>query len=223
MIGSEQVPFLPDEFTGLDAVFACPKNTELNSIFAGNFKRHILETHPSVHSLDDPPNHTLIIEANIKSSIGRKNGPKLHHIGGALRHRILTTCGDEKVLTGIKKLVDLALCLYVGAHVLCIIDNVNLASKVPCGNGTLCRVIGLKLKDNAQSCRWKNYYNKKVNTAIASDVEWIKLEHYPKSKEIRSLEDKIKDVKQKKQQQRIPKRILQNLNRKLFKLEEYLR
>ena len=51
--------------------------------------------------------------------------------------------------------VDPALCLYVGAHVLYIIDNVNLVSKAPRGNGKLCHVIGIKLKDNAQSCRWK--------------------------------------------------------------------
>jgi hypothetical protein len=37
-----------------------------------------------------------------------------------------------------------------------------------------------------------------VNTAIASDVEWIKLQHYPKSEEISTLEDEIKDMKQKK-------------------------
>ena len=67
-----------------------------------------------------------------------------NNIGGALRHRILTTRGDVQVLTGGKKHVDPALCLYVGAHVLCIIDNDNLASKVPCGNGTLCQVVGIK-------------------------------------------------------------------------------
>ena len=43
VIGSEQVPVLPHEFTGLDAVYACPKNTERNSISAGNFKRHVLK------------------------------------------------------------------------------------------------------------------------------------------------------------------------------------
>ncbi len=83
VVGSEQVPILPPEFTGLDSVFACPKNTEHISISAGNFKWHIPETHPSVNSLDNPPNHILIVEANIKSSIGRKNVPKQHHIGGA--------------------------------------------------------------------------------------------------------------------------------------------
>ena len=46
VIGSEQVPVLPNEFTGLDAVFAFPKNTECNAISAGNFKQHVLNTHP---------------------------------------------------------------------------------------------------------------------------------------------------------------------------------
>ena len=38
----------------------------------------------------------------------------------------------------------------------------------------------------------ENYYNKKVNTAIAYDVEWIELQHYPKSKEISTLKMKSK-------------------------------
>ena len=111
VVGSDLVPNLPDEFPGLDAVFACPTNIERNSISAGNFKRHVLNTHPSVHSLDEPPNHTLIIEANIRSSKGRKA-----NIGGAIKSRMLTSCGDAKVLTASKRHVDPALCLYVGAH-----------------------------------------------------------------------------------------------------------
>ena len=60
-------------------------------------------------------------------------------------------------MTGSKKHVDPALCLYVGAHVICTIDKVNLNKEVPGGNGTLCHVIGLKLKDNSLSYRWKNF------------------------------------------------------------------
>ena len=74
----------------------------------------------------------------------------------------------------------------------------HFASKVPRGNGTLCRVTGIKLKHNAQSSRWKNYYNRKVNTVIASDVEWMELEHYPKPNEISTVENKIEALKQKK-------------------------
>ena len=90
--------------------------------------------------------------------------------------------------------VDLSLCLYVGAHVICTIDNVNLNKEVPRGNGTLCRVIGLKLKDNSPSHRWKNFYDKKVWTVNAVDVEWIELEHYPRSSTIQLMENKLIDA-----------------------------
>ena len=77
-----------------------------------------------------------------------------------------------------KKHVDPAFCLSAGAHMLCIIDSNNLLSTFPCGNRALSRVVGIQMKVNPQSCQWKNYYNKKVNTVLASDVEWIELEHY---------------------------------------------
>ena len=48
VIDSEQVPVLPDEFSDLDAVFACQKSKERNTISAGNFIRHVLNTHPSI-------------------------------------------------------------------------------------------------------------------------------------------------------------------------------
>ena len=38
----------------------------------------------------------------------------------------------------------------------------------------------------------ENYYDKKINTAIASDVEWIELKHYPKSKKSVHLKMKSK-------------------------------
>jgi hypothetical protein len=36
----------------------------------------------------------------------------------------------------------------------------------------MCRVIGIKLKHDPQSYKWKNYYWKKVWTVNASDIEW---------------------------------------------------
>ena len=68
-----------------------------------------------------------------------------------MRHRIITSCGDANVLTGNNKHIDPALCLYVGAHVICIIENENLNKEVPRGNGALCRVVGVKLKGNCPS------------------------------------------------------------------------
>ncbi len=54
---------------------------------------------------------------------------------------IITTCGDADVTWGTKH-IDPALCIYVGAYFICI-DNKHLKDKVPKGNGTLCKVIGV--------------------------------------------------------------------------------
>jgi hypothetical protein len=44
------------------------------------------------------------------------------------------------------KHIDAALCIYNGAHLICI-DNKHLKDKVPQGNDTMCsRVIGVKQK-----------------------------------------------------------------------------
>ncbi len=64
-----------------------------------------------------------------------------------------TTCGDADVMGGTKH-IDPALCLYVGAHLICI-DNKHFKDEVPRGNGTICRVIGIKLKKEPQSYKWK--------------------------------------------------------------------
>ena len=44
-------------------------NKEQNSIQAEIFQKHIQATHPSVMCNEIPPEHTLIIEGNITSSI----------------------------------------------------------------------------------------------------------------------------------------------------------
>ena len=49
----------------------------------------------------------------------------------------------------------------------------------------------MKLKDSATLHQWKNYYNQKVWTVNASDVEWIELEHYSNSENIKSIEEEI--------------------------------
>ena len=43
--------------------------------------------------------------------------------------------------------LDPALCIYIGVYLMCI-DNKHLTDKVPRGNGTMCRVIGIKLKQH---------------------------------------------------------------------------
>jgi hypothetical protein len=91
------------------------------------------------------------------------------------------------------KHIDPALCIYLGAYLMCI-DNKHLTDKVPRGNGTLCRVLDVKLKHNAPSYKYKNYYGKKVWTVNATDVEWIECEHVNKTGLILQLETQIHDV-----------------------------
>jgi hypothetical protein len=119
-----------------------------------------------------PPVHTIIIEADISSLIAKRAHRKIKE---HLRHRIITTCGYADVMAGTKH-IDPALCTYVGSHLICI-DNKHLKDKVPRGNGTICRMIGIKLKEEPHSYKWKNYYGRKVWMVNASDVEWVQCEH----------------------------------------------
>ena len=172
-----------------EACYACPTNKERNSIQKAIFRQHIQATHPSVTTNDLPPSHTLIIEAHITSSNSKKNQKK---IDKNLRNRIITTCGDADVMVGTKH-IDPALCIYQGAHLICI-DNKHLNSKIPRGNGTLCRVLGVKLKKNSTTYKWKNYYGKKVWTIDAKDVEYIQCEHVNKTGYILQLEAQIQEL-----------------------------
>ena len=138
-----------------------------------------------------PPEHTLIIEGNITSSISNTTRQLIDR---HLRHHIITSCGeDANVMMGSKH-IDPALCIYIGAYLICI-DNKHLTDKVPQGNGTLCRVLCVKLKDNAQSYKCKNYYGKKVWTVNATDVEWVKCEHVNKTSLLLQLESQINELK----------------------------
>ena len=58
----------------------------------------------------------------------------------------------------------------------------------------LCQVLGVKLKDNAQSYKCKNYYGKKVWTVNAADVEWVECEHVNKSSFVTQLESQNKRI-----------------------------
>ena len=91
------------------------------------------------------------------------------------------------------KHIDPALCIYIRAYLICI-DKKHLRDKVPQGNGTLCQVLGVQLKENAQSYKWKNYYGKKVWTVNADDVEWVD-EHVSKTSLVAQLESQINELK----------------------------
>ena len=199
---------LPSTFEG-DACYACPSNRERNAISAGNFRRHVLNTHPTFVSQVLPPKHTIVVEADIRST---KNKQRNVTIDNVLRHRIITTCGDDNVKYG-NKHVDPALCLYIGAYLICTVDNKFLREKVPRGNGTLCRLVSMKIKDDATSHTYKNYYGKKVWTVCAKDVDWIECEHVIKTDTMVRLEREVGDLVQKiplatrKTKQRLRKKI----------------
>ena len=213
-----------------DACYACPTNKERNAIQAAIFQKHIQATHPNVTCDEMPPEHTLIIEGNITSSISHTTRQRIDR---HLRHRIITSCGDANVMMGSKH-IDPALCIYIGAYLICI-DNKHLTAKVPRGNGTLCRVLGVKLKDNAQSYKWKNYYGKKVWTVNAADVEWVECEHVNKSNVMTQLESQIKELKNeldlppknhksdskaiKSKIDELNKKLAKEMNGRIFKLE----
>ncbi len=55
-------------------------------------------------------------------------------------------------------------------------------------------VLGVKLKKNATTYNWKNYYGKKVWTINAKDVEYIQCEHVNKTGYILQLEAQIQDL-----------------------------
>ncbi len=70
-----------------------------------------------------------------------------------------------------------------------------MRDKVPRGNGTLCRVLGAQLKEDAQSYKWKNYYGKKVWTVNAADVERVECEHVNKTSLVAQLESQINELR----------------------------
>jgi hypothetical protein len=94
------------KFISKETFYACPTNKERNSIQAAIFQKHIEATHPSITSNEMPPDHTLIIEANITSSQAKNSNQK---IGKHLSHRIITTCGDANAMMGTKH-IDPSLC-----------------------------------------------------------------------------------------------------------------
>ena len=77
---------------------------------------------------------------------------------------------------------------------MCTVDNKRLKDKVPIGNGTLCRVVGIKLSEHSPSIRIQNWDGRKVSTVSAKHVDWVEFEYHPKSKTIVKLEAEIKEL-----------------------------
>ena len=172
------------------------KNSNLNKQVSNNNTHMFLII---ISTRNNPPQHTIIIEADIQSS-KRKRGeetPMTHF----LRQRIISSCGDAKVIkTSDKKHIDPALCLYEGARFICVTDNSSLNEKVPRGNGTMCRFRSLKLKQDATSFTIKSVHGRLVQTVNAKDVEYIECEVIDNNRHIMYLEKEMLKMKIKKKQ-----------------------
>lgn len=168
---------------------------------------------------ENPPDHTIIIEADIHAS----NQEKTISLDNFWRHRIKSTCGDAGVLRG-KKHVDPALCLYHGAKFICVMDNSSLSEQVPRGNGTMCRFRSIKIKDNATSLRVKLFHGKRVTTVNAKDVEYMECEVIDNSSHIKIMTKRLRELlsnpdTDEHKIQKLKEKIQSERNKKVFRLE----
>jgi hypothetical protein len=215
-----------------DITYACWSNMDRNMVHAASFLDHIRDF-PNVDSDDLPPNHTVIVEADITEA-PKKKPPKGKNnkvdngcpstmrvrIDSQLKNLIYSRLGDCDVREQ-NKCIDPALKLYVGAH--CMI-NENDNVKEGRANGTMCRVVSIKTKRDTNELGWRNYNGKKVYYINAIDVEYIEFEHYPPTasqlKILQDLEKMLEDKEKNKDGIEILKRKLELLSRsRRFKLE----
>ncbi len=141
------------------------RNAISESIFLDNLHS---DSFPSVDSVEMPPEHTIIIEADIQSCNSDNNSGKTR-VSCEMKDRILITCENSQCVTGQNKKVDPSLRCYPGTHDMCN-DNTKLNID-NIGNGTLCQVKHIKLKGGVPPLQWKNWYGFKVHTTSARYVE----------------------------------------------------
>ena len=193
MIGQNDVT-LPEDSHDADTCYACPFNKQRNATSSGIFQEHLCSGEfPSVDSNELPPDHTILIEADIHSCTSNDNKGKTR-VSREMRHRIISTCGDSHCVTGQNKKVDPCLRMYRGAHAMCN-DNSKLKSD-NIGNGTLCRVKSIKLKANSPPLQWKNWDGVKVYAVNARYVEWAEFERFPDNEKINSLKSAIRTLEE---------------------------
>ena len=141
---------LPDVLSSnKDWSYACPYNKKRNTISSGIFKKHVEKTHPKITDDELPPEHTLIIEGHFES--GSHDGTPAKKIRNVIRHRIVTSCGDNDIEYGSRKKADPPLCLYAEIDLICVTTNKDMEQNPPRGNGTVVKFISTKIRHNATS------------------------------------------------------------------------
>ena len=172
--------------------YACPTNRERNSITAGIFKKHVWARCPYKTSPNNPPDSTIIIESAFGATA--KKNSRATRIRNSLLHRILNTCGDADITYGDNKRADPALCLYKGMNLFYVSGNEQMTETPPRGNGTVCKFVSVKLKDNARSHRIRIYNGYKVWAVSIEDIQWITVELMDNTDEVDTLEMKIREL-----------------------------
>ena len=165
---------LPPDCTDSDTTYATALNKQRNGISSGVFRNHLKSTDfPPVNSDALPPEHTIIIEADIQSSstAGRQG---VTRVSPSITDAIINTCGDADCRCGRSKMIDPCLKLYIGAHVM--VNNNDLLKSHGIGNGSMARVKRVQLKSTATNPEWKNWEGKKVYCVSVNDVEYIEIE-----------------------------------------------
>ena len=179
-----------------DLTYACPYNNERSAIHATMFQKHI-QSFPSIDDDEPPPDHTIVVEADIYK--GSKRRPRKNSsipevnlkLNSTTCDRICSNLSDFELRES-NKLVDPALKLYVGAH--CMINsNDDVSNGI--ANGSLCRVVSIVRKNNNTPLRWRNYDGKKVYYINANEIEHVVFEHMPKTKKQVTLEKELDELK----------------------------
>lgn len=181
-----------------DIAYACFTNDERAALNSATFQRHISDF-PPIESDEMPPEHTIVVEADIRQSpkqkpkhSDRNNDSSFQstfrvQVDPIMKSLIYSRLADSQVKHG-NKYVDPALKLYVGAYCM-ITDNDDIKSGL--ANGTVCRVVGVKKKRGGSGLKVRNYSGKKVYAICVSDLDYVEFEHFPKSKEQTQISIKI--------------------------------
>ena len=202
---------LPDVMSG-DISYACPSNLQRNQISWGIFDKRIRANNPLATSNDPPPDHTIIIEADIQSKSSSRAGSSVR-VSSSVREMILSTCGDNDIRVtksnskgdkndtsrGGQK-IDPALRLYQGCPGMGI-SNKDLDNGV--GNGTAFEVLRVQLKEMASSLRWTNWDGYKVQTVSVTDVAYVECMHR-KPRFLQALEAKLNELEAKLDPDTVP-------------------
>ena len=152
---------------------AYPTNRERNTILAGIFKQHVLYTHPTASSHDLLPNQRTVIEDDFQTT-PKKTASSLK-VNNTLRHRILTTCGDDNITYGSHKHADCFMSIHWNQPNMHDVKQ-KMEEKPPQGNGTVCTLISVKIKQDAASHIWHEFYGKKVWMVNINGDEWLTVE-----------------------------------------------